>query len=141
MGNQDQRELVIRRVAPTSVFKFSLLLFASLYAVWVVAAVTLWIVSSTTGLRGNIESLIGDLFYAGEFRLHGGQLLRTTIVGGAVVVGIGAGLNFLLAVFYNLISDVVGGVRVVAGEYGQEPSTPVGPTEPLGPDNVEAEGD
>lgn len=116
MMKESKTNLVIRRVSPGSVFKFSLLLYLSLYIVAVVAAIILWSVSSSTGLRANVESLIGDLFYAGNFRLKGGQLLRAALLGGAVVVGMGAGANLLMTVLYNLISDVVGGVRVTVEE-------------------------
>ena len=105
--------LVLRRIEQLSVLKFALLLYASLYLVFMVAGVTLWIVASVIGLRGNIESFVGDLVATDNFRFQGGELLRAAVLGGTVLVVVGAGITVLLVVLHNLISDLVGGVGVV----------------------------
>ena len=110
-GDEDSGA-VLRRIAPASVLRLSALLYASLYVVGLVAVAILWWMSSSTGIRGNVESLIGDLFYAGDFRFKGSQLFRAAALGGALVVGLGTGFNVLMAVLYNVLSDAVGGVRI-----------------------------
>ena len=96
--------------------KFSVLLFATLYFVILVAGVVLWAAATATGLRENIEKFIGDLIASDDFRILGPTMFRASVVGGLVLVVMGTGANVLLAVLYNLISDVVGGIVVVFEE-------------------------
>jgi hypothetical protein len=108
--------LVVRRVEPWTVLKFSVLLFATLYLVILVAGLVLWGAATATGLRGNIEKFIGDLIASDNFRILGPTMLRASVVGGLVLVVLGTGANVLFAVLYNLISDVIGGITVVFEE-------------------------
>jgi hypothetical protein len=108
--------LVVRRVEPWTVLKFSVLLFATMYLVFLVAGLVLWAAASATGLRGNIEKFIGDLIASDDFKILGPTMLRASVVGGFVLVVLGTGANVLLAVLYNLISDVIGGITVVFEE-------------------------
>ena len=120
--------------------KFSVLLFATLYLVILVAGLVLWAAATATGLRENIEKFIGDLIASDEFRILGPTMLRASIVGGAVLVVLGTGANVLLAVLYNLISDVIGGIIVVFEERPtrrrlrlRPPANPDEPPKPLKP--------
>ena len=108
--------LVLRRIEPWTVLKFSLLLYASLYLVLLVAAVTLWGAASVTGLRGSVESFVGDLVASKDFHFKGGELLRASVIGGTLLVLVGSGVTVLLSVLHNLISDLIGGFGVVFEE-------------------------
>ena len=108
--------LVLRRIEPWTVLKFSLLLYASLYLVLLVAAITLWAAASITGLRGSVESFVGDLVASKDFHFKGGELLRASILGGTLLVLVGSGVTVLLSVLHNLISDLIGGFGVVFEE-------------------------
>ena len=108
--------LVVRRVEPWTVLKFSVLLFATLYLVFLVAGLVLWTAATATGLRENIEKFIGDLIASDDFRILGPTMLRASILGGLILVVMGTGASVLLTVLYNLISDVIGGVTVVFEE-------------------------
>lgn len=108
--------LVVRRVEPLTVLKFSVLLFATLYLVILVAGLVLWVAASATGVRGNVEKFIGTLIASDNFHLLGGTVIRASVLGGAVLVVLGSGATVLFTVLYNLISDVVGGVIVVFEE-------------------------
>jgi len=130
--------LVVRRVEPWTVLKFSVLLFATLYLVILVAGLVLWAAATATGLRGNIEEFIGDLIASEDFRILGPTMLRASIVGGLVLVVMGTGANVLFAVLYNLISDVIGGIAVVFEERPtrrrvRPPADPDEPAQPLKP--------
>jgi hypothetical protein len=132
---------VVRRVEPWTVLKFSVLLFATLYLVFLVAGLVLWAAATATGLRENIEKFIGDLIASDNFRILGPTMMRASAVGGLVLVVLGTGATVLFTVLYNLISDVIGGITVVfeekptrrdrklAGAGGQ----PVEPLRPLKP--------
>jgi hypothetical protein len=134
--------LVVRRIEPWTVLKFSVLLFATLYLVILVAGLVLWAAATATGVRHNVEKFIGDLIASDNFHLLGGTVVRASVLGGALLVVLGSGATVLFAVLYNLISDVVGGVIVVFEERPtrrragartrppvqlQEPATPLRP--------------
>ena len=108
--------LVVRRVEPWTVLKFSVLLFAILYLVFLVAGLVLWAAATATGLRENIETFIGDLIASDDFKILGPTMLRASVVGGLVLVVLGTGASVLFTVLYNLISDVIGGITVVFEE-------------------------
>ena len=125
--------LVIRRVEPWTVLKFSVLLFATLYLVILVAGLVLWAAATATGVRGNVEKFIGDLIASDHFHLLGATVVRASVLGGAVLVVLGSGATVLFSVLYNLISDVVGGVIVVFEERPtrrRSAPSPVAPDEP-----------
>ncbi|MDQ4070273.1 MAG: DUF3566 domain-containing protein, partial [Actinomycetota bacterium] len=108
--------LVVRRVEPLTVLRFSVLLFATLYLVFLVAGMVLWAAATATGLRDNIEKFIGELIASNDFQILGPTMFRASVLGGLVLVVMGTGANVLMAVLYNLISDVIGGITVVFEE-------------------------
>ena len=127
--------LVVRRVEPWTVLKFSVLLFATLYLVILVAGLVLWAAATATGLKENVEKFIGELVASEDFRILGPTMLRASVLGGMVLVVLGTGANVLLAVLYNLISDVLGGIAVVFEERPTRRRTrpPADPDEPVQP--------
>ncbi len=122
--------------------KFSVLLLATLYLVILVAGLVLWAAATATGLRENIEKFIGDLIASDDFRILGPTMLRASVLGGLILVIMGSWANVLLAVLYNLISDVVGGITVVFEErptrrrIRAQQIDPDGPPPPLKPSKV-----
>ena len=121
--------------------KFSVLLFATLYLVFLVAGLVLWAAATATGLRENIEKFIGELIASNDFQILGPTMLRASVLGGLILVVMGTGANVLMAVLYNLISDVIGGITVVFEERPTRRRTraatgaidPDGPPPPLKP--------
>jgi transmembrane protein DUF3566 len=107
---------VVRKIDTFSVFRVSVFFYFALYCILLVAGAILWAAASATGLRGNVESFIADLIASGKFEFVGGELFRAAAFGGAVLVVLGAAANVLLAVLYNLISEVVGGISLVVEE-------------------------
>lgn len=122
--------------------KFSVLLFATLYLVFLVAGAVLWAAATATGLRDNIEKFIGELIASNDFKILGPTMFRASVLGGLVLVVMGTGANVLMAVLYNLISDVVGGITVVFEErptrrrIRAQQIDPDGPPPPLKPSRV-----
>ena len=108
--------LIIRRVDPWTILKFSALLFTSAYFVILVAGIVLWSIATASGVRGNIESFIGELIASDNFQFKADQLLRSSVIGGAILVVVGSLGNVLMAVLFNLISDVVGGIGISVEE-------------------------
>ena len=107
---------VVRRVDARSVLRFSLLFYACLFVVFLVAGALLWLVASVTGVIENIETFVEELFALESFHVVATQILQGVVFGGIVLILLGTGLSLLMAVLYNLISDVVGGIEVSVNE-------------------------
>ncbi len=118
MAQGRRARLVIRRIEPLSVLRVSVLFWASVYVILLVASVMLWTAATATGLRENVESFVGDLIAADDFKFKAGQILRASVVGGLLLVALGSFATVMMAVLYNLIADVVGGVAVIFEETG-----------------------
>ena len=103
---------VIRRVDTWTVLRFSVLFYSSMLIVFIVAGVLLWGAASSFGVIDNVEKFVKDLFVLDSFSIRAGLIFRATLVGGLVLVLLGTGANVLMAVIYNLTSDVVGGIEV-----------------------------
>jgi hypothetical protein len=108
--------LIVRRVDPWTVLKFSALLYVSVYFVVLVAGIVLWSAATAAGVRGNIESFIGELIASDHFKFEAGKILRASVFGGSILVVLGTLTNILLSVLFNLISDVVGGIGISVEE-------------------------
>ena len=115
---------VVRRVDLWSVLRFSLVFYLCMFLILLVAGIVLWLVATVTGVRGNVENFISDLI-ASKFHFLGLQLLRGAAIGGLLLVIIGSAFNVLMAVLYNLISDVVGGIEISVLEDDRPNSTVV----------------
>ncbi|MGH9154316.1 MAG: DUF3566 domain-containing protein [Acidimicrobiales bacterium] len=116
MAQSQEARRVVRRIDPWTVLRFSAMFYGSLLLVVLVAGALLWIVAASTGVIDNVERFVTELFVFESFQLRGPVALRTGLVGGLVLVLLGTGANVLMAVFYNLTSDVVGGIEVTVVE-------------------------
>jgi hypothetical protein len=110
-GHRTRR--VIRRFDTWTVLKVSLCFYFCAVVVLLVAGVVLWNVASTFNVISNVEKFIRSLFDLQTFRLRPWVILEYSGLGGLVIVFLGTGINVLLSVVYNLISDVFGGVQVI----------------------------
>ena len=76
----------------------------------------LWWIASAAGVVASVESFVGQLVNNKDFRLLSWQVLR-----GATLIGSGRGLpvdrvTVLAAAFYNLFSELLGGIEVTVVE-------------------------
>jgi Transmembrane domain of unknown function (DUF3566) len=107
---------VIRRVDTWSVMKVALGFYITGVVVMLVAGVLLWSVMVSTGTVDNLENFISQLFALDSFSLNGEQLLRGYAVLATVMVTALLGITVAMTVFFNLLSDVTGGIRVTVLE-------------------------
>lgn len=106
---------VVRHIDTWSVFKIALLFNIFLYAVCLTAGAMLWRVALNTGTIENIERFF-ESFGWQTFQLKGGEIYHNAwIIGLFGVVGL-TGLAVLAATMFNLITDLVGGVRITVLE-------------------------
>lgn len=103
---------VVRRVDPWSVVRVSAVLYLCLWLVVTVAGVILWQVARVTGTLDNLQSFLATALADDSFTIEGGRVLLSALLGGVVLVFAGTGLTVLLAVLFNLVSELTGGVRL-----------------------------
>ena len=106
---------VIRAIDVWSVFKVAVVVHAALYVVMLVTGVLLWNVASATGTIDNVEQFLTS-FGWDSFTFKGGQLFTSSAVGGLFLIVLGSGLWVLGAVIFNLVTELVGGLRVTVLE-------------------------
>ena len=106
---------VIRDIDPWSVFKVGLAFHLVCYFVALISLVLLWNVAQSTGTLDNVENFL-ESFGWQTFKFDGSQLFANLSILGLFGVVLGTGLWVLLATIFNLITDLVGGVRVTVLE-------------------------
>jgi Transmembrane domain of unknown function (DUF3566) len=104
---------VVRHVGVWSVFRFAALLYTTFLLVVMVAGVGLWLASTATGARHSVESFIASTLLLKNFRFDSLQILTSSLLIGAILVVVATMVTVVVAAFYNLISDVVGGVELI----------------------------
>lgn len=105
----------MRDIDPWSVFKVMIIFHFAVYLVVLVASVLLWNVARATGTIDNVERFM-ESFGWETFAFDGGQLFRNLWVIGLLLVFLLTGLAVLVATIFNLIADLVGGIRVTVLE-------------------------
>ena len=112
---------VVRKIDTWSVLTVSALFYRSLVLVLLIAGVIRWAAGSSIGAIDGVEKFMRAIGFE-DFRFVGAQLFRGFTAAGLVLVILGTGLSVLIAVIYNLISDVVGGIEVTVLEEDTRPS-------------------
>lgn len=101
---------VVRHVDPWSVFKIALVANLVLYLIVLTAGVLLWNVAYATGTVDNVERFF-ESFGWSSFDFNGGEIYHSAWIGGLFLVIGFTGLAVLFATLFNLITDLVGGMR------------------------------
>ena len=106
---------VVRDIDPWSVFKIGLIFHFVIYLIMLVALVLLWSVASATGTIDNIQQFMKSFGWE-SFQFKGGQLFVNVMILGLLGVVLGTARWVLAATIFNLITDLVGGIRVTVLE-------------------------
>jgi len=101
---------VVRHVDPWTVFKIALVANLVMYLIVLTAGVLLWNVAYATGTVDNVERFF-ESFGWSSFDFNGGQIYHSAWIGGLFLVIGFTGLAVLFATLFNLITDLVGGMR------------------------------
>lgn len=127
---------VIRKFDPWTVFKVSLLLHVVLAVATLIGLVILWSLLVRVGIPESLDEFLVLISLIDEgtvFFNNGSRFVRVAVFF-SVVFGITMTLlTTLAAVFYNLTSDVVGGVEVVMLEETLRVPSPPAPAPGPGP--------
>jgi hypothetical protein len=128
---------VIRHVDTWTVFKVVLLFNIVLYAATLISGVLLWNVAHGTGTVGNVERFM-ESFGWETFEFNGQEIFDNGWrIGMFVALGL-TGLAVLAATTFNLITDIVGGIRVTVLEEEVVVAAPEMPKKASGVPPVEA---
>jgi hypothetical protein len=111
-----QTRVVIRKVGPWSVFKFSVLFYFCIMLVILLALGMLYSVLGAVGALDSVTKLGRELFSDKTFTIHGDWIFERLAMIGVAMVFVWSLINVFVAFLYNLISDVVGGVEVTLAE-------------------------
>lgn len=116
---------IVRHIEPWSVLKISLVFWACLWLIFLVAGFMIWGVAESSGTVGKVEDLITDLFALNEFTFDAAQIFRGYALGGLALAIAGTTFNVLMCLLFNLISDLTGGLRITMIE--EESARPAPP--------------
>jgi uncharacterized membrane protein len=106
----------VRSVDLWSVLKVAICFYLCALIVLLVAGVLLWWVASAAGVVTSVESFVGQLVNNKDFRLLSWQVLRAATLIGLVVVCLLTVVTVLAAAFYNLFSELLGGIEITVVE-------------------------
>jgi Transmembrane domain of unknown function (DUF3566) len=121
----------VRRIGPFSVLKFSLIFYFCVFLVIYLALAIIWGILSASGAIDSLEELLGSIFPSGSgisptnqistrgappIEIDTGQVFTVLFIAGCIGVVIWSVINVFVAVMYNLISDIVGGVEVTLAD-------------------------
>jgi hypothetical protein len=112
----------IRSVDLWTVLKISVCFYLCGLIVSLGACIVLWWIASGLGVINNIENFIGDLLGSDNFEFLSWRILRGATLIGLVIVCLQVVCTVLAAAFYNLFSELLGGVEMTVVE--EEPTGP-----------------
>lgn len=117
---------IIRHIELWSVLKISVLFYFCLWLIFVLAGVLLWSFAESSGTLDSVEDLIESLFALDETEdfWSGGTIFKAYTIMTLALAIAGITFNVLLAALYNLISDLLGGIRITVIEEESARFTP-----------------
>jgi hypothetical protein len=110
----ERRYQTVRSADLWSVLKLSVWLYLAILITVLIAGTMLWWAVSTTGVVGNVEQFVG--VHNNTFSSLSWNVLLTATVIGLVIVGTLTVLTVFAAGFYNLVTELLGGVEVTIVE-------------------------
>jgi hypothetical protein len=109
-----RRKVMVRHVDPWSVLKLSLIFYFCLLLVVMLGVAVFWSVVNRLGI---IEDALGFLLELNlEVTINAGNIGRAIFLVGLLNVALFSGINVFLAFLYNLVSDLLGGLRLTLAE-------------------------
>ncbi|MEZ5408413.1 MAG: DUF3566 domain-containing protein [Acidimicrobiales bacterium] len=107
---------VVRHIDPWSVLAFSVLFHLCVFASLLLASVLVWNAADAAGTIDNIESFIRELGDYQTYEINGDAVFRAAMIIAGVLTLASSVMVVLLTVVFNLISDLIGGIRITVVE-------------------------
>lgn len=105
----------IYRIEPMVALRISAAFFLCVYLMLVVAVTTLVVGGLVTGVATSFTDFLAEIGWS-DVKVNVPQLVVGVTLAGAIFVVASSLITSFLVVFYNLISEVVGGVKVVLSD-------------------------
>lgn len=118
---------IIRKIDPWTTLKVSAVIWAVLALAFVLGAVIFWSVLDRAGIPAQLVDFMVEITLIEEGAdpfANTEQFLRFLIFGSVVGWVLSTGTTVAIAVVYNLVSDVVGGLEIVVLEETLNPVAP-----------------
>ena len=135
MNSQVRRvRRIIRKFDPWTVLKVSFVFYVVAALAFVLGSIIFWRLLNAAGIPELVENTLAN--FLSEFLSTAtiipsdDQLFRAAVFLAIAWAVLATGFTTLLAVMYNLVSDVVGGIEVVVLEEVIPPATAVAPVAP-----------
>ena len=109
-----RRRATVRRVDPWSVLKLSLIFYLCVLAVAMLVLTMFWAIVNRIGLLDTLLGFLAELQL--EVEVNGGNIARAAFLFGLLNVVLWSGVNVFLAFLYNLVADLVGGLKITLAE-------------------------
>ena len=90
---------------------------SSALIVMLATGVVLWWIASAVGAVHNIEHFVGEIVNDNKFHFLSWEVLRGATIIGLVLVCVLVVITVLAAAFYNLFSELIGGLEVTVVEH------------------------
>jgi len=118
VGRTSRRQYrqTITKVDLWSVLKMSVCFYLCGMVVTMVALVALWLIADAVGVIHSVEKFFGDLLQTKNFSFLSADILRGTLLVGAVLVVLQIVITVIAASFYNLFAEIFGGVEITITE-------------------------
>lgn len=110
----------IRRVDLWSVLKISLCFFTAMMVMLLVASLVVWKIADSFGAVSRIESFVDNLFET-KMSISPGVILKQGIVIAVILDALCVIGSVIAAAFYNLFSELFGGIEVFTYEQDIDP--------------------
>jgi predicted metal-binding membrane protein len=114
MPREPRAKLVLRRLDPWSVLKFSLLFYFCLLLVGVLAFAVVWLILLNMGLFDTVTDAASD--FNMNISFGAGTVFRWYVLIGLVGVLLWTVATVLLTLLFNLVNDITGGLEIVLAE-------------------------
>ena len=118
MGDREAT-VVIRRLDPLSVLRVSLVFYFCVMLIFVFALAIVYWVLGLIGVLNSVSHFLSNLGLGSTrtgFQFSGGWIFLRIFLVGLVSVVIWSLVNVFLVFLYNLVADVVGGIRMTISE-------------------------
>jgi hypothetical protein len=112
-------KMVVRRIDAWSVLKLSLLFYFCVMLIAMFALVIGYWILGVVGVLDSISELLTSAGFGSQqtgFQINGYWIFTRLFVTGLVGVVVWSIINMFLALLYNLVSDVVGGIGITLQE-------------------------
>ena len=109
-----RRDIMVRRVDRWSVLKISVVFYAVMLIITMLSNAIFWAFVNRLGLIDQVTEIAGALNIA--LRINTGNILRATFLVGVLGVIFASAVNVFLAFLYNLVADLIGGIRIDLAE-------------------------